>query len=943
MASKVNIVINGKNMASKAIKDVTKDLSEAGDASNRFNDGMMKLAKFGLGTAIASVGAAMTASLASLKKSADFSDIRMGFETLLGSYSEAEKMLTNLQGLASKTPLQLNSVTEAATQLLAVGTDRNLVTSELKMLGDLAMGNEQKFGLLTDAYAKLRAKGKVSLEELNRFTENGVPLLGQLAKNLGVSNAELQKMVSSGKIKLKDIQAAMKDLTEEGGMFFGMMEKKSQGVNGKLSTLRDNLSMTMIKWGAAFEPLAGTLLDNAIKKLDEFSTSSSFKNFVETTVRWASWAADMVPKIGLVFGFVGDVIAITVRHAKEELDKVGSFVFKNPVIKAIVEMGGDTWDALKTGFSTGNWSPLFGIGLDLTKIGLSILATVQLASGLGPLVWTGIASALLKSGFAKYGGLTSTGVIAAASIAIGLIEAVDNGGYEKFGKDLALALAVGIGIGTFTKSPKAGMLAFTIAMNLEWGEKILDFSGFHPIQDIKNWFEDPQSLANSLRASFVDIWRMSGIYAWLQGYGNNIGEDFGNNLLNSFLNIVKTFDLVGAFVDLWKFHIQPLTTYISGYADELGRNFIDSFWRVISIFDLVGAFIDLWNIYLSPMLTSLFENGKTLGLNLLEGFKQGILGAWNAVIDTVGSFFSRVLGKGKEVLDEHSPSKESEKMGAFFIEGFANGLNDPTWREEILASWTTLLGNLKKPSPINVDGTLASINGATPKPDSSGGNDKSWISGIFTKFSSGIEGIFTSLSSFKALMDPISTILAGAMTVLEPLINKALAPLLGILTIVGKTIGGVLAPVFELLASVTEILGRGFVWFYNKAILPTANGWITIFNIMYNAVAAVVNGIGNALRWLGVNMSMDYRSLDAGKLQAIDYAAMTASASTYSGSSASGGSSSSVNQVTVNYYQTINGNVIGDSGMAELGSFFVRAVEAYIGSGGTVRFIQETA
>jgi len=985
MASKVNIVINGKNMASKAIKDVTKDLSEAGDASNRFNDGMMKLAKFGLGTAIASVGAAMTASLASLKKSADFSDIRMGFETLLGSYSEAEKMLSSLQGLASKTPLQLNSVTEAATQLLAVGTDKNLITSELRMLGDLAMGNEQKFGLLTDAYAKLRAKGKVSLEELNRFTENGVPLLGQLAKNLGVSNDELQNMVSSGKIKLKDIQQAMKDLTEEGGMFFGMMEKKSQGVNGKLSTLRDNLSMTMIKWGSAFEPLAGTLLDNAIKKLDEFSTSESFKNFVETTVRWASWAADMVPKIGLVFGFVGEVIAITVRHAKEELDKVGTFVFKNPVIRAIVEIGGDTWDALKTGFSTGNWSPLFGSGIDITKTGISILATVQLASALGHMVWTGISLALLKSGFAKYGGLSSTGIIAAASIAIGLIEAVDNGGYEKFGKNLALALAIGIGIGAFTKSPKVGMLAFTIVMNLEWGEKILDFSEFHPIQDIKNWFEDPQSLANSLRASFIDIWRMSGIYAWLQGYGNDIGEDFGNNLLDSFLNIIKTFDLVGAFVDLWKFYIQPLTEHISSYGDELGQNFIDSFWRVISVFDLVGAFmdlwkfyiqplvvsisdyadelgqkfidsfwrvisvfdlvgafVDLWNISLSPMLGTLFENGKNLGLNFLEGFKQGINNAWDSVIDTVGSFFKRVLGRGKEVLDERSPSKEAEKMGSFFIEGFADGINDPTWREEILAAWTNLLENLKKPSPINIEGTLDEINGTSERGSADGGG-KSWISGIISKFSSDIEGIFTSLSSFKALMDPINTILAGAMTILEPLINKALAPLLGILTIVGKTIGGVLVPVFDLLASVTEILGRGFVWLYSKVILPVSNGIITVFNILYNAVAAVVNGIGNALRWLGVKMSMDYRSLDAGKLQAIDYAAMTASASTYAGSSSTGGSSSSVNQVTVNYYQTINGNVIGDSGMAELGDFFVRAVEAYIGSGGTVRFIQETA
>jgi hypothetical protein len=86
---------------------------------------------------------------------------------------------------------------------------------------------------------------------------------------------------------------------------------------------------------------------------------------------------------------------------------------------------------------------------------------------------------------------------------------------------------------------------------------------------------------------------------------------------------------------------------------------------------------------------------------------------------------------------------------------------------------------------------------------------------------------------------------------------------------------------------------------------------------------------------------MDYRSLDAGYLAEIGASDLTSAASSYTGSSSStGGSSTSVQSVNIEYYQTIQGNVIGDGGLAALGQYFVKAVEAYMGNGGTVSFVQ---
>ena len=72
------------------------------------------------------------------------------------------------------------------------------------------------------------------------------------------------------------------------------------------------------------------------------------------------------------------------------------------------------------------------------------------------------------------------------------------------------------------------------------------------------------------------------------------------------------------------------------------------------------------------------------------------------------------------------------------------------------------------------------------------------------------------------------------MQVLSPLIDRILSPLIGILTIIGRTIGFILAPVFELLAVVTGYVGDAFVWLYNTVLRPVGNGFITIFNLLYN-------------------------------------------------------------------------------------------------------------
>ena len=62
--------------------------------------------------------------------------------------------------------------------------------------------------------------------------------------------AEVYDAISAGEITFEQVESAMVKMTSEGGQYFGLMEKQSQTLNGRLSTLSDTVQM---KLGETFE------------------------------------------------------------------------------------------------------------------------------------------------------------------------------------------------------------------------------------------------------------------------------------------------------------------------------------------------------------------------------------------------------------------------------------------------------------------------------------------------------------------------------------------------------------------------------------------------------------------------------------------------------------------------------------------------------------------
>lgn len=211
-------------------------------------------------TAVAGLGAL---AMKAIQVAGEWEQSTIAFTTLLGSASEAKKFLADLQDFAAKTPFELPDLLTASRRLLAMGFAAQEVRPMLTSIGDAAAGlglsGAEGIGRLTKAFGDMRAKGKVSGEEMRQFAEAGVPAWQFLADKIGKSIPEAMELVTKGAINATvGTTAIMEGMNSK---FGGMMVAQSKTLLGIFSTLKDEMSFMLRDFGTALMPLAKQLAD----------------------------------------------------------------------------------------------------------------------------------------------------------------------------------------------------------------------------------------------------------------------------------------------------------------------------------------------------------------------------------------------------------------------------------------------------------------------------------------------------------------------------------------------------------------------------------------------------------------------------------------------------------------------------------------------------------
>lgn len=239
----------------RALASSRSDILASGDAAEQQGariEQMFKRATTGV-VAFFSVAKATDFVKSMATVHGEFQSIQIALNTILGSEAEATKLFDQLKDTAAKTPFDLNGVASGAKQLLAYGESADTVNDTLIKLGNIAAGLSQPLGDIVYLYGTTMTQGRLYTQDLNQFTGRGIPMIRELAKEFGVAESEVKKLVESGKVGFPEVQKVINNLTSETGMFYNLMEKRSQAVTGKISNLEDAWSVALDEMGKSSE------------------------------------------------------------------------------------------------------------------------------------------------------------------------------------------------------------------------------------------------------------------------------------------------------------------------------------------------------------------------------------------------------------------------------------------------------------------------------------------------------------------------------------------------------------------------------------------------------------------------------------------------------------------------------------------------------------------
>ena len=200
----------------------------------------------------------------------EFQQLEVAFTTMLGSSEKANVLMAQLTETAAKTPFDLQGVANGARQLLAYGTSAEDVNETLIRLGNIAAGLSQPLGDLVYLYGTTMTQGRLYTQDLNQFTGRGIPMIKELAKEFGVAESEIKGMVEAGMIGFPEVQKVIQNLTNEGGMFFNLMQEQSKTITGQISNIGDSFSMMLNDIGKANEGIINDALSSVSYLIENY-------------------------------------------------------------------------------------------------------------------------------------------------------------------------------------------------------------------------------------------------------------------------------------------------------------------------------------------------------------------------------------------------------------------------------------------------------------------------------------------------------------------------------------------------------------------------------------------------------------------------------------------------------------------------------------------------
>ena len=176
-----------------------------------------------------------------IEYNAQIESYRVGLTNMLGDAEAANAAMQAIQEDAARTPFSVDSLTQANQLLISAGENAGYSRKVIMALGDAVSatgGGNAELSRMAANLQQIANVGKASAIDVKQFAYAGINVYQVLADYTGKSVQEVQNMTISYDLLSEALIAA----SEEGGRYYNAMDTQSQTMNGRVSTLKDNVS-----------------------------------------------------------------------------------------------------------------------------------------------------------------------------------------------------------------------------------------------------------------------------------------------------------------------------------------------------------------------------------------------------------------------------------------------------------------------------------------------------------------------------------------------------------------------------------------------------------------------------------------------------------------------------------------------------------------------------
>ncbi len=254
--------LGGLDGASRKATKSTKSLSKATESyQQRLQKASQGMQTLGMGLTAGVTVPLLAAGAAGVKFAADIEQAELKFGVLLGSAEKGKQAFAGIKEFAASTPLQLEQLASASQVLVqAQEVNADNIVDILRLVGNVSRGESEVMNRVAVNMAQISAVGRATSMDIRQFGMAGINIYQGLADATGKSAAEVQEMISEGKIGYKELIGAMKSLTKGQDL----LGKASKTLAGRFSTAMDNFKQAMAGAVEALLPVAEKIINSFI-------------------------------------------------------------------------------------------------------------------------------------------------------------------------------------------------------------------------------------------------------------------------------------------------------------------------------------------------------------------------------------------------------------------------------------------------------------------------------------------------------------------------------------------------------------------------------------------------------------------------------------------------------------------------------------------------------